>query len=313
MEKMIKLDNGILIPRLGLGPGMMGSFKSKITLCSRWNIPLRAWNKYVARPYENRVLRTAHRDQFVNAIADGIRAGVRLIDYSAAYGNGNLIADAIERSGIPREEIFLTGRISNRAQFGGSASIREQIVRHLAEYRTDYVDLLMFHWPVTDCFETTWRVISEEYEKGTARSIGVANCHPHHVKKLLNCGLRPMLNQFEVHPLFTQKDLIKFNQDNGILVESYTPIARMDARLFRLPALNKIARNHGKSAVQVVLRWHVQQGLVPIFRSKNMQRIKENLDVFDFELSDVEMNTIDGFNINSRLRYDPDNCDFTIL
>ena len=122
-----------------------------------------------------------------------------------------------------------------------------------------------------------------------------------------------MLNQFEIHPLFTQKELIKYNKDLGITVQSYTPIARMDQRLFRLPALRKIAEEHDKSLVQVVLRWHVQQGLVPVVRANKPYHQVESASVFDFELTSDEMNTIDRLNINSRLRYDPDNCDFTIL
>lgn len=300
----MKLYNGIEIPEIGLGPGIMGAPRFRIE-CSRWNLPARAWNKYVAAP--------KNRANFVGSIASGIKAGFRLIDYSAAYGDGGLIADAIEQSGVPRKEIFLTGRISNRAQFGGSGAVRDLIKRHLEEYRTDYVDVLMFHWPVAGHYEDTWREICGAYESGLARSVGVANCHPHHIEKLLKCGLKPMLNQFEVHPLFTQKDLIRYNQDLGIVVESYTPIARMDARLFRLPALKHIAEAHSKTPVQIVLRWHQQQGLIPIVRSKNKARQKENLSIDDFMISDAEMKVIDGFNISARLRYHPDNCDFTIL
>ena len=288
--------NGVKIPLIGLGPGGMGYTPNAkpSTQVQRWNVPLRAWNKFM------RSIRSHfQRSEYVSAVANGIRAGFRLIDYSTAYGNGGLIADAIEKSA--------------RAQFAGPGAVEDQIKRHLEEYRTDHVDVLMFHWPVTNRFEETWRVICNAYEKGLARSIGVANCHRHHIEALMKCGLKPMINQFEVHPLFTQKDLIKYNQDLDIQVETYTPIARNDDRLMRLPKLRQIAKNHGKTTVQVVLRWHVQQGLIPIIRSLNSSRQKENIDIFDFELSDDEMRTIDSFNINARVRYDPDNCDFTIL
>lgn len=258
-------------------------------------------------------MKRLERMEYVSAVANGIRAGFRLIDYSTAYGNGDLIADAIDKSGVSRNDIFLTGRISNGAQFKGVQAIEDQIKRHLEEYRTDHVDVLMFHWPVTGCYEQTWRVVCNAYEKGLAKSVGVANCHRRHIETLMKCGLKPMINQFEVHPLFTQKDLIKFNQDLGIQVESYTPIARFDDRLMRLPKLKKIAKAHGKTSVQIILRWHIQQGLVPIIRSLNAERQQENYDVFDFELSNDDMSVIDSFNINARVRYDPDNCDFTIL
>ncbi len=302
--------NGVEIPLIGLGPGGMGYTPNAkpSTQVPRWNVPLRAWNKFMRS-----IRYHFQRSEYVSAVANGIRAGFRLIDYSTAYGNGGLIADAIEKSAVPREDIFLTGRISNRAQFSGPSAVEDQIKRHIEEYRTDHVDVLMFHWPVTGCFEKTWRVICKAYEKGLARSIGVANCHRHHIEALMKCGLKPMINQFEVHPLFTQKDLIKYNQDLDIQVESYTPIARNDDRLMRLPKLRQIAKSHGKTTVQVVLRWHIQHDLIPIVRSRNNLRQKENLNIFDFELSAEEMRTIDGFNINARLRYDPDNCDFSIL
>lgn len=308
----MKLYNGVEIPSIGLGPGIMGHV-SHLRTYARWNLIGRAFNKFAVGPWDCFVARPLKRDEFVGSISKGIKSGFRLIDYSAAYGDGALIADAIESSSVQRKDIFLTGRISNKAQFSGRSAVRDLIKRHLEEYRTDYVDVLMFHWPVTNHYEDTWCEICAAYESGLARSIGVANCHPHHLEKLMKCGLKPMLNQFEVHPLFTQKDLIKYNQDLGILVESYTPIARMDARLFRLPALKLIAEAHGKSPVQIVLRWHIQQGLVPIVRSANPMRQKQNLEIFDFELTEEEMKAIDSFNINSRLRYDPDNCDFSIL
>ena len=126
-------------------------------------------------------------------------------------------------------------------------------------------------------------------------------------------GIIPAVNQFEVHPLFTQKDLIAFCKEKGIQVEGYTAIARFDDRLMRLPLLAEIAGKYNKTAVQVVLRWHIQNGVIPIVRSLNKSRQIENISVFDFSLTPSEMTAIDGININSRLRYDPDNCDFSIL
>ena len=303
----LKLYNGVKIPRIGLGPGSMGNRTNQLGKCiiRNPNILQRVWNKFIAVPYTHK--------KYIENIANGIRAGFRLIDYSASYGSGRNISEAITRAGVQRDQLFLTGRISNAAQFAGSQAVCDLIHRHIEEYQTDYIDLMMFHWPVTGHFEDTWRVICDAYDKGIVRSIGVANCHPHHIEKLMKCGLKPMVNQFEIHPLFTQKDVIQYNQDLGIVVEAYTPIARNDDRLMRLPKLRQIASNHGKTPVQVVLRWHMQQNIIPIIRSLNYFRQRENFDVFDFNLSPEEMATIDGFNINSRLRYDPDNCDFTVL
>ena len=315
--KPVRLSNGLAFPPIGLGPGIMGYKPGQPTDArqkpvARWNIPLRAYNKFIVRPQARRAKAVA-RAEYINSVANGFRAGFRLLDYSASYGSGDTIVSAIEKAGLHREAVFLTGRISNRAQEKGADAVRCQIGDILTQYSTSYVDLLMFHWPVPRCFEETWRVICEAYDKGLARSIGVANCHPHHLLRLEKAGLRPMVNQFEVHPLFTQKELVKFNQDRGIVVEAYTPIARYDDRLMRLPKLRAIAANHGKSPVQTILRWHIQNGCVPIIRSMNASRQKEDFDVFDFKLSQDEMAVIDSFNINSRLRFDPDNCDFSIL
>lgn len=311
----MKLYNGVEIASIGFGPGVMGYVPNQTgkRLPSNLSIISRIWNKYVARPYGRFFIQRRQQNAYVESIANGIRAGFRLIDYSASYGDGENIAKAITLAGIKREQLFLTGRISNKVQFAGAQAVMDSVQRHLDEYQTSYVDLMMFHWPVTGHFEDTWRVICEAYDKGLTRSVGVANCHPHHIKKLMKCGLKPMINQFEIHPLFTQKDLIKYNQDLGIVVEAYTPIARNDDRLMRLTKLRQIAANHRKTPVQVILRWHMQQNVIPIIRSLNYFRQKENFDVFDFALSPEEMVTIDGFNINSRLRYDPDNCDFAIL
>lgn len=319
----MKLYNGVEIPAIGFGPGVMNyaPVARRRSDSAFWRtIPGRAVDKFIRNPlckaeclYEEKVIAPRKKAEYVAAVANGLRAGFRLIDYSMAYGGGENIAEAIALSGVKRSDVFLTGRVSNAAQFGGVRGVREEIDRMLNEYRTDYVDLLMIHWPVTEHFEDTWRELCKAYEAGKARSVGVANCHPHHLEKLMNCGLKPMVNQFEIHPLFTQKDLVKYNQDLGIVVEAYTSIARFDDRLMRLPALKKIAADHGKSSVQVVLRWHIQNGCIPVIRSLNPLRQKANLEVFDFDLSAEEMRIIDGFNINSRLRYDPDNCDFTIL
>lgn len=206
----------------------------------------------------------------------------------------------------------MTTRISNQAQFKGS--VENCLFQQLKGLGTDYVDLLMFHWPVTGFYIETWKAMIRLYEKGYCKSLGVANCHRHHIEKLIeNTGVVPAINQVEIHPLFTQKRLIEYCKDKGIQIEAYTPLARMDDRLIRLPKLKLIAKNHNKTIAQVILRWHIQNGVIPVVRSMNKVRQNENINIFDFELSLAEMKTIDGFNINSRLRYDPDNCDFTIL
>lgn len=311
----MKLWNGVEIPEIGFGPAGMGytpnSYGKKSgNAKSIWG---RLLNKAIYRPYDKHFRASRAKKEYIAAIASAVNNGFRLIDYSMAYGSGWHIAKAIKQSEKTRDDVFLTGRVSNVAQFRGRIGVRDEIEKMLENYQTDHVDLLMFHWPVTDCYEETWKEICRAYDEGNARSIGVANCHKHHLERLMKCGLKPMVNQFEVHPLFTQKELVRYNQEHDIVVEAYTAIARCDDRLMRLPALKKIAANHNKTLAQVVLRWHIQNNCVPVVRSLNKDRQRENLEVFDFSLTSEEMKIIDGFNIDARLRYHPDNCDFTIL
>lgn len=301
----ITLNTGFEIPLIGYGPGIMGYHTNQLNSSSKLYT---FCNRVYRRFYKTSQLKC----DFTYKISHAIRSGYRLIDYSASYGNEELIGRAILKSGIPREKLFLTTRVSNRQQLIGN--IKEQFFNTLRLYGTDYMDLYMFHWPVTDYYLDTWRQMIELYEKGYCRSLGVANCHPHHLDALIKkYGIIPSVNQVEIHPLFTQVELIQYCKDHGIVVESYTPIARFDDRLMRLPMLKSLAVRHHKTIVQIVLRWHVQKGLIPLTRSMSKQRQLENLSIFDFELTPEEILKIDQVNINSRLRYDPDNCDFSIL
>ena len=250
--------------------------------------------------------------QYVDAIANAISMGYRLIDYSSAYGDGILLQKAIEKSGITRDQLFITTRVSNRAQRDGN--VREEFMKFLRNMNLDYVDLLQFHWPVTDLYLDTWREMETLYEEGYVKHLGVANCHQHHLDAIFQiCKHRPEIGQFEIHPLFTQKPLIQYYKDNDILVEAYTPIARYDDRLVRLPLLKKLEKKYNKTFVQIILRWHVQNGVIPLVRSMSKEHQLENFSIFDFKLEKEDMEAIDSININSRLRYDPDNCDFSIL
>ena len=300
----ITLNNGVEIPVVGNGPGIL-SCSAKYTDKNKFELLTdRICNKLYRRKLAG--------NKYVDAISHSLQIGFTLLDFSAAYGNEQLIGKAIKACGIDRKELFLTTRVSNRQQEKGN--IREQFFSTLEKYGTDYVDLYMFHWPVTGIYLDTWKQMEQLYKEGYCRAIGVANCHQHHLEEIFRItDVIPQINQFEVHPLFTQKPLIEYCKSKNIVVEAYTPIARFDDRLIRLPALKAIAAKYNKTIVQVVLRWHIQNEIIPIVRSLNKKRQLENISVFDFKLTNEEMQTIDGFNINSRLRYDPDNCDFSIL
>lgn len=303
---MITLDelSNRSIPLIGFGPGIAG-YSSKMQ--KRHEGPWRYYYGII-----NKVKNRFVKKNYVDAVTHALNLGYRLIDYSSAYGDGSLLQKAIHKSEIKREDLFITTRVSNRAQREGR--VREEFMTFLKNMNLKYVDLLQFHWPVTDLYLSTWREMEGLYDEGYVKHLGVANCHQHHLEEIFRiCRHRPEVGQFEIHPLFTQKPLIQFYKDNGIVVEAYTPIARYDDRLVRLPLLRKFEKKYNKTFVQIILRWHVQNGVIPLVRSMSKEHQLENFSIFDFELSQEDMSAIDAININSRLRYDPDNCDFSIL
>lgn len=305
MELQI-LNNGISIPVIGIGPAGVGF--------SGYSKGVTGIHLYAEKIYKKFIKNPSIEKKWVGNLAEAFNMGYTLLDNSASYSNWPQVAMAIDKSQKKRDELFITTRISNKLQFSGEQAIEDDIVRTLRLLKTDHIDLLQFHWPVTDYYIETWLVMEKMLKKGYCTTLGVANCHQHHLEAIIDAGMIvPAINQVEITPLFTQKTLITYCQKKGIAVQAYSPIARHDTRLFVLPALKQIARNHNKSAVQVVLRWHIQNNCIPIVRSSNVERLKENIDIFDFELSKEEMATIDGFNINARVRYDPDNCDFSVL
>ena len=301
----IQLSNGNKIPAIGLGTDDVLFVRKLAHSNNRFiQLALLIYQQKLLRPYLNYNLS--------NSITKAIKAGYRLIDTSAAYNNEKAIGRAIRKSGIPREDIFVTTRVTNRQQYANS--VRESFFKSLSNLGLDYIDLYMFHWPVTDYFIDTWREMEKLYEEGFVKNLGFANCHQHHIEDILRiCKVKPVVNQFEIHPLFTQKPLIEYCKSQGIQVEAYSPIAQNNDRLRKNRTLHALASKYGKTIYQIMLRWHIENGVIPIPRSTNTVRLKQNIDVFDFALTKEEVESIDRININSRLRYDPDNCDFTLL
>ena len=303
--ELIKLSNGNCIPVMGLGTDDVlfinkpKQFQNRVL--SRLSS---AYNGRIKKPYLDHCMSL----KFTKAI----QAGYRLIDTSAAYFNEGSIGDAIRRSGISRDQLFITTRCTNQMQFHNQ--VREGFMDSLKRFGLDYIDLYMFHWPVTDHYIETWKVMEELYEEGLIKNLGFANCHKHHIEKILDiCKVKPVLNQVEIHPLFTQKSLIEYCKSVGIQMEAYSPLAKNDDRLRNNKILNSLAKKYNKNRAQIIIRWHIDNGVIPVPRSMNLGRMLQNLNVFDFKLTPEEVEAIDSININSRLRYDPDNCDFTVL
>ncbi|WP_455664439.1 aldo/keto reductase [Phocaeicola sp.] len=304
MQELL-LSNGNKLPVMGLGTDDVFYLK-KLFSCKNKEI-----NRYI-QACNYRLLKPVLKRRLAFIIAKAIKMGYRLIDTSSAYDNEECIGKAIKLSGIPRTELYITTRATNKQQYNGT--VREGFLKSLKKLDLDYIDLYMLHWPVPGHYLDAWRELEKLYEEGYVRNIGLANCHQHHIEDILKiCKVRPVLNQIEVHPLFTQKPLVEYCKSEGIQIEAYTPLARNDERLRRNRILRTIAEKYGKTQLQVILRWHIENGVVPVPRSTNAKRLEQNLEIFDFSLTSDEVKQIDSININSRLRYDPDNCDFTQL
>jgi diketogulonate reductase-like aldo/keto reductase len=170
------------------------------------------------------------------------------------------------------------------------------------------------HWPNPETFLESWKQMEELYREGLCRAIGVCNFHEHHMEELISIAeILPVVNQIELHPLLSQKPLVNYCTSKRILIEAYSPLARMHKKLINNPIMVSLSEKYNKSVVQIILRWNFQNGIIVIPKTSNKERLKHNIDIFDFNISTEDMKTIDGINKNFRVRYDPDNCDFNRL
>jgi diketogulonate reductase-like aldo/keto reductase len=240
------------------------------------------------------------------AVKYAVEAGYRSIDTAAAYGNEEGVGKAIRDCGVPREELFITTKVWNGDQ--GYDTTLQAFDMSMKKLKLDYLDLYLIHWPVKGKYKDTWRAMEKLYEEGRIRAIGVCNFHAHHLEDLINdARVVPMVNQVEFHPLLTQVGLRKFCKANKIQFEAWSPL--MQGRL-DLPILVQLGEKYGKSPAQIVLRWDLQHEVVTIPKSVRQSRIIENADIFDFELSDDDMEAINSQNQNRRFGADPDNFNF---
>lgn len=271
----LTLNNGITIPQVGLG-----------------------------------VWQAAEGAEVENAVRAALDTGYRLIDTAAIYGNEVGVGKAIKESGVPREEIFLTTKLWN-AHHAYDAALRA-FDESVAKLECDYIDLYLIHWPLPmeGKFPEAWKALETLYSQKRVRAIGVSNFKPHHLDELFKtASIVPAVNQIELHPLFQQKETRAYCAKRDITVESYSPLMR-GGEVLENPIITKLAEQHGKTPAQIVLRWHVQNGLIVIPKSVNAERIRENFDLFDFELSTSEIQQIEGMDIEKRIAADPDTAAF---
>lgn len=267
-QKNIAFHDGHAIPQLGFGI---------------WQIP---------------------QDETAAAVASAIKTGYRLIDGAFIYGNEAGLGEGLRSSGVPREEIFVTTKIWNRDQ--GRDKARASVERSLKSIGVDQLDLVLIHWPVPsqDLYVETWKAMIEMRNEGLMRSIGVSNFNADHLARLIGeTGETPVLNQIEINPLLQQPELRAVCDAHKIVAQAWTPLG--NARSFDAKPIAEAAARTGKSPAQVILRWHMQLGHAAIARSVNPGRQAENLNVFDFTLTDDEMKAIEGLDVGLRNGPDP--------
>ena len=251
-----KLNNGVEIPYLGVG-----------------------------------VFQVKDGDEAVNAVCWAIEAGYRHIDTAPAYRNEKSVGQAIHQSGIDRKELFVTTKLAIDDMRQGTQM--KGFERSLSLLQLDYVDLYLIHWPMTGKNRDSWGIMEEICKSGRARAIGVSNFVGFHLDKLLeDAKIVPAVNQIELHPHFSQQLLAAYCEKLGIAVEAWSPLGGTGGNLLDDPVLKKIAEKYKKSVAQVVLRWELQSGIITIPKSTHQTRIKDNTELYDFELSAADMKAI---------------------
>lgn len=224
------------------------------------------------------------------AVMDALSAGYRLIDTASAYFYEEAVGAAIKRSGIPREELFITTKLW--IQDAGYENAKKAFQVSLDKLGLDYVDLYLIHQPMNDYYGS-WRAMEELYEEGKSRAIGVCNFYPERLADLcLNAKIKPMVNQVELHPFFAQTGALETMKEFGVQPEAWGPMAEGKHGIFSHPVLTEIGAKYGKTAAQAALRWNVQRGVVIIPKSVHKERMEENLNIRDFRLSDEDMEAI---------------------
>ncbi len=238
-------------------------------------------------------------------VLHAIEAGYRHIDTAKAYGNEAQVGQAIRASGIDRSEFFVTTKCFNDDH--GYDSATRALKTSLGQLEMEHVDLYLIHWPVPsqDRYVETWQAFIEAQEAGLARAIGVSNFQADHLRRIVDeTGVTPAVNQIEMHPYLQQAGLRREHEDRGIVTEAWSPLAQ--GLVLDDPVITAIAEAHGKTAAQVVLRWHLDLGVVVFPKSVTVERIQQNIDVFDFQLSADEMAQIEALDRGERTGPDPD-------
>ncbi|MCU7613043.1 aldo/keto reductase [Chryseobacterium sp. GMJ5] len=267
-QPVITLNNGVEIPALGFGVWQMENLQE----CE-------------------------------SAVIKAIETGYRMIDTASIYQNETAVGNAIRNSGINRDELFITSKLW--VQSHGYENTKSAFQRTLDRLQLDDLDMYLIHWPFGD-FLGAWKAMEELYQEGKIKAIGVCNFTIEKLEELkANSNVLPVINQIELHPLFQQKELQVYNKENNIITQPWSPLGNGNAELLEQEDLKNIAEKHHKTVAQVILRWHLQEGFCVIPKSVTPSRIEENFNVFDFELTEEEMNIVRSLDTGKRLFFDP--------
>ncbi len=230
------------------------------------------------------------KDECERCVLDALKVGYRHIDTAQSYFNEEEVGSAIEKSGIPRNEIFLTTKVW--IEHYGYEETKKSILVSLEKLKTDYIDLVLLHQPFADYYGA-WRALEDLYEEGKIRAIGISNFYPDRMVDMCAFSrITPMVNQVETHPFNQQVEAQKWMEKYGVQIEAWAPLAECRNGLLENPVLAEIGKKYGKTVAQVILRWELQRGIVIIPKSTHIERMKENLNVFDFALTDEDMQKI---------------------
>lgn len=237
-------------------------------------------------------------DEACNIIKEAINAGYRSIDTASFYNNEEGVGKGIRESGVPREELFVTTKVW--IDDDGYENTIKAFNKSLKKLGLDYIDLYLVHWP-TENIKETWRAIEDLYKEKKVRAIGVCNCTVNQLEEIIGFSvINPMVNQVEIHPNHSDKELLKVCKRHNIVVQAWSPIMR--GQLSSNSIVKNLAQKYNKSEAQIILRWHLQNNVIAIPKTSKVNRIKENIDIFNFEIEKEDMEKIDSINKNERIR-----------
>lgn len=250
----------------------------------------------------------------INSVTKALQVGYRHIDTASVYNNEKGVGKAVRQSWLKREDVFITSKVFNSDR--GYHKTLTAFEKSLNELETDYIDLYLIHWPASPKrfnnweeinFET-WQALIKMYKEGRAKSIGVSNFMPHHLKPLVSSKVVPMVNQIEYHPGQIQKETVDYCKERNILIEAWSPLGK--GKMLSSPTLIEIAKKYNKSVAQLCIRWCLQNGVLPLPKSVTPERIMENSKVFDFTISAEDMKVINDMEYFGGSGHHPDNIDF---